>query len=49
MTIDTRTELTATEAEATAAETAVDAPTDTDGEHDYKAGEAKWKAMSRKH
>lgn len=26
-----------------------DAPPDTDGEHDYKAGEAKWKAMSRKH
>ena len=26
-----------------------DAPTDTDGDHDYKAGEAKWKAMSRKH
>ena len=26
-----------------------DATSDTDGEHDYKAGEAKWKAMSRKH
>jgi len=26
-----------------------DASADTDGEHDYKAGEAKWKAMSRKH
>ena len=26
-----------------------DAAPDTDAEHDYKAGEAKWKAMSRKH
>jgi len=26
-----------------------DDPTDKDGEHDYQAGEAKWRAMSRKH
>lgn len=39
----------AAKAAAAAAAKDDDTPPDTDGEHDYKAGEAKWKAMSRKH